>query len=106
MKTLGVMHPTDVPVNSDSVQQAVLVANTGQAFDVPTGGRYVVFGGNVDFLVRWGSTTASVPTTSSTGSSTNSEMNPLSRNIGSTASCTGYSIVSSVAGIVTASWFA
>lgn len=105
MKNTGLSHPRDIILFADTVQQAVLVAATPQAFDVPTLGSYVVFGANTDFFVRWGSTQASVPTTSSTGSSTNSELNPTARNIGSTLDCTGYSIVSAAAGIVTASWY-
>lgn len=105
MKGTGLTHPQDVIVSPDYVQQAVLVANTGQAFDVPTGGSYVVFGSNADFMVRWGSTAASIPTTSSTGSSTNAEMNPTARNVGSTASTTGFSIIAATVGIVTMSWY-
>lgn len=105
MKNTGLAHPQDIILYPDTVQQAVLVANTAQAFDVPTGASYVSFGANTDFFVKFGSTGASVPTTSSTGSSTNAELNPTSRNIGSTADTTGYSLIAAAAGIVTASWY-
>lgn len=105
MKPLGVPHPTEVVPFSDTVQQAVLVAATGQAFDTPTGAGFVVFSSNVDFFVRYGSTAASVPSTSSTGSSTTSEMNPTARNVGSTLGCTGISLIAASAGIVTMAWY-
>jgi hypothetical protein len=105
MKSPGIQHPSDILASPDTVQQAVFVAGTGQAFDVPAGGHYVVFSGSVDFWVRYGSTAASIPTTSSTGSSTNAELNPSSRNIGSTLSCTGLSVVSASTGYLTMAWY-
>lgn len=105
MKTLGTLHPTETPTVSDTIQQAVFVANTAQAFDVPPGGCMVAFASDVNFWVRYGSTGASIPTTSSTGGSTNAELNPLQRNVVSTASCTGYSVISPSSGYFTASWY-
>lgn len=105
MKPIGTLHPTEIPTASNTIQQAVLAAGTAQAFDVPTGGCIVAFGSDVNFWVSWGSTAASIPTTNSTGSSTNAEMNPLQRNIVSTAACTGYSVVSPSSGYLTASWY-
>lgn len=105
MKQTGLLHPTDVPGISDSVQTAVLAANTGQAFDTPAGAGYLIFAGSVDFYVKYGSTTATVPTTSSTSLTTNSELNPTARNLNSTAACTGISIISALAGVVTLSWY-
>lgn len=107
MKTSGLLHPTEIIVSPDYVQQAVLVANTGQAFDVPTGAHYCSFAASqsVDFWVRYGSTAASIPTTSSTGSSTNAELNPTARNIGSTAATTGLSVIAGSAGYLTISWY-
>ncbi len=105
MKPIGTLHPTEILTFPDNVQQCVFVANTGQAFDVPTGTNFVNFSSNVDFFVRYGSTAASIPTTSSTGSSTNAELNPTVRNIGSTLSCTGVSVVSAFAGILTMGWY-
>lgn len=106
MKGTGLTHPFDIISSPDYVGHGVLASSVGQAFDTPTGAGFVVFSSNVDFFVRYGSTAASVPTTSSTGSSTNAELNPTTRNIGSTAACTGISVISANAGIVTMSWFA
>lgn len=105
MKTLGIPHPTEVVVSSDTIQQCVFAAGTAQAFDVPPGAGYVGFSSNVDFWVRYGSTTVSIPTTSSTGSSTNAELNPIARNLGSTLSCTGYSVISASTGYLTMAWY-
>ena len=88
----------------DVVQPIVLAANTGQAFDVPAGHSFVLFSLNADFYARYGSTSAQVPTTTSTGS-TGSELNPTARNIGSTASCTGISIIAPAAASGSLSWF-
>lgn len=105
MKNIGILHPTEILPSPDYVQQCVFVAGTGQAFDVPTGAGYVTFSASVDFWVRYGSTAASIPTTSSTGSSTNAELNPTARNVGSTLSCTGVSVISASTGYLTMNWF-
>ena len=107
MKNSGLLHPTELIAVSDTVQQAVFVAGTGQAFDVPAGSRYCSFAPSLslDFWVRYGSTAASIPTTSSTGSSTNSELNPSTRNIVSTAVTTGISVISATTGYLTISWW-
>lgn len=109
MKTLGMMHPTDILTNasSDAIATMVSVAGTGQAFDTPTGAGFVSFGANVDFWVRFGSTVATVPTTSSTANTTanTSVLNPTVRNIGSTLACTGISIVSASTGYIVMEWF-
>lgn len=110
MKTLGIMHPTDIPTfgSTDAIGTMVSVANTAQAFDTPAGAGYVSFSSNsIDFFVAFGSTNAAVPTTSSTpGTTTNRSIpNPDVRNIGSTASCTGISIVSASVGVITMEWF-
>lgn len=106
MKGTGLTHPQDIISTPDTVQRAVLAAGTGQAFDIPALGSYVIFGSNVDFLVRWGSTAAAVPTTSSTAVSTDlTELNPTARNVGSTADTTGFSIIAATTGIVTMSWY-
>lgn len=98
----GLLHPTDILRYPNRVATAVLVANTGQAFDIPTGAGIVSFGANVDFYVQYGSTAAAVPTTSSTATSTNSELNPTARSVSGT---TGFSIVGPSAGVVTMSFF-
>jgi hypothetical protein len=109
MKTLGMLHPTDVLNASDAIGTAVCVAGAAQAFDTPAGAGFVSFSAvsGLDFYVAFGSTGASVPTTSSTAGSTanRSVLNPTARNIGSTQSCTGISIVSGGAGIVVMEWF-
>lgn len=103
MKTLGTLHPTQIAAFPDSIGVAVLAAGVGQAFDVPADAGYVVFGANVDFFAAYGSTAASVSTASSTAGI--SELNPTARNLGSTQACTGISVISAAAGIVTMSWF-
>lgn len=105
MKTIGIMHPTDIAASPDTIGIAVLVAATGQAFDVPAGAGFVSFGADCNFIARYGSTSAQVPTSSSTAGSTSGEVNPTARNIGSTQSCTGISLISATSGIVTMSWY-
>lgn len=109
MKTLGTGNVTEVVANSDFIQQAALVAATGQAFDVPTGGGQVAFSATigVDLWVRFGSTAAAIPTTSTTGGSTtnNTILNPTIRNITSTLACTGYSVISATTGIAVMEWW-
>jgi hypothetical protein len=98
----GLLHPTDILRYPNRIADAVLVANTAQAFDIPPGAGIVSFGANVDFYVLYGSTGVSVPTTSSTASSTNGELNPTARSISGT---TGLSLVSPSGGVVTMSFF-
>jgi hypothetical protein len=110
MKTLGMMHPTDIPTfgSTDAIGTMVAVAGTAQAFDTPSGAGYVSFSANsIDFYVAFGSTNASVPTVSSTpGTTANRSIpNPDVRNIGSTLTCTGISIVSPSTGIIVMEWF-
>ena len=89
----------------DFVQSVALSSGVGQAFDTPAGMSYVLFSMDTNFWVRYGSTAASVPTTSSTAGTTNAELNPTARNIGSTQACTGISIVSSAACVGSLSWY-
>lgn len=101
---------TGVPTPSilqfpDFIQAVVLSSGVGQAFDVPTGMGYVGFSMNADFWVRYGSTAASVPSTSSTSGSTNSELNPTYRNVGSTAATTGISLVADTAVKGSLNWY-
>lgn len=111
MKTLGMMHPTDIPTfgSTDAIGVMVAVAGTAQAFDTPAGVGYVSFSANggIDYFVAFGSTLAAVPTTSSTPGTTKnvSIPNPDVRNIGSTLSCTGISIVSASTGVISMEWF-
>lgn len=90
---------TGIPTNSilaapDFVQGVVLAANTAQAFDTPTGMGYVAFSFDQDFWVKYGSTAAAIPSTSTTAGTSSPELNPTIRNLASTASCSGISIVS------------
>lgn len=110
MKTLGVLHQTDIPTfgSTDAIGTMVSVAGTAQAFDTPTGAGFVSFSSNnIDFYVAFGSTNAAVPTTSSTPGTTanRSVPNPDVRNIGSATVCTGISIVSPSTGIIVMEWF-
>jgi len=89
----------------DAVQAVVLAAGTGQAFDVPTGMACVAFSMDQDFWVLYGSTAASVPTTSSTSLTTNAELNPTVRNVQSTATTSGISIISSVVCSGSLAWY-
>lgn len=101
MKNLGMLHQTDIPAFTDSVASLVLAAGTGQAVDVPSGAGFVAFTSSVDFWVRYGSTGAAIPTTSTTaGSSAISAFNPDSRNLTSTAACSVISLVSASSGYV------
>jgi hypothetical protein len=104
MKTLGTRNPTEILSCPNFVQSFVLSSGVAQAFDTPTGAGYVAFSMNSDVWVSYGSTSATVPAASSTGSS-GSELNPTVRNIGSTASCTGISIYSDSACKGSLAWF-
>lgn len=89
----------------DFTQSVVLSSGVGQAFDVPAGMGYVGFSMNADFWVKYGSTAAAVPSTSSTSGTTNSELNPTYRNIGSTAATTGISIAADAATKGSLNWY-
>lgn len=103
MKTIGTKNSAEITAFSDFIQQAVLVANTGQAFDMPNAAGQINFTGTVgvDLWVRFGSTAAAIPTTTTTGGSTtnNTVLNPGLRNISSTMNCTGYSVISATTGV-------
>ena len=107
MRSLGTLHPTENPAPSDAIMSIVLAAATGQAFDMPAGSGYVNFAGNVDYWVRFGSTAAAIPGASSTAASSAAAVfKPTIRNFGSTASCTGFSIIAATSGAVTAEFYA
>lgn len=99
MNILGIKNSGEIRADPDFVQPVVLSSGSSaaQAFDTPAGAGYVAFSFNTDIWVRYGSTAATPPTTTSTGSS-GSELNPTIRNIGSTLSCTGISIASDTPG--------
>ena len=98
----GLLHPTDVLAAPNFINVAVLAAGTGQAFDTPSGASIVTFGASIDFYVKYGSTSAAVPTTSMSTGNANGELNPTVRNV---RSSTGLSLISASAGNVTMSWF-
>lgn len=105
MKALGIHNSNEIIQRPDFVQAVVLASSVGQAFDVPAGAGFVAFSFSDNFWVLYGSTAAGLPSSSSTGGSTNSELNPTVRNIGSTASCTGISISSPNAQAGSLTWW-
>ena len=82
-------------VRPDAVQAVVLAAGTGQAFDVPAGMAVVAFSMDQDFWVRYGSTSLT----------TNAELNPTVRNVQSTATTSGISLISAVACSGSLGWY-
>lgn len=105
-KNTGLIAPGVIITESDCVTHVALSSGAGQAFDVPAGKAIANFSFNGDFWAAYGSTSASVPSTSSTANTTaNSELNPTIRNLVSTASCTGISLVSEVAAKGSISWY-
>lgn len=101
---------TGVPTPSilqkpDITQSVVLSSGVGQAFDVPAGMGYAGFSMNADFWVRYGSTAAVVPTTSSSAGTTSAELNPTYRNLSSTAGTTGFSMVSDFGAKGSINWY-
>jgi Na+-transporting methylmalonyl-CoA/oxaloacetate decarboxylase beta subunit len=88
-----------------SVMARVLAANTNESITPPTGAKYVIFSGNVDFFVKAGGT-AAVPAADVTDNS-GSELNPAGYwLIGADgAAVTSIGIISASAGIVTAAFY-
>lgn len=89
----------------DYTQSVVLSSGVAQALDTPAGSGYVNFSFNADVWVKYGSTGALVATTTTTLGSSSSELNPTMRNISSTLSCTGISLVSDFACKGSISWY-
>ncbi len=106
MKALGITNSDEIPQPSNYVQGVVFAAGTGQAFDVPAGAGYVAFSFPSDFWVKFGSTGVVIPTSSTTAGSTSPELNPTARNIGSSAGCTGISLISATTQAGSISWYA
>lgn len=94
MKALGIHNSNEIMQRPDYIQAVVLASSVGQAFDLPAGAGIVGFSFPDNFWVKYGSTSALVPTTSTTAGSSSAELNPTIRNVGSTQSCTGISIIS------------
>lgn len=105
MKAMGINNTDEIMQAPDFVQAVVLASSVGQSFDTPAGAGFVVFSFSDNYWVRYGSTTAGLPSSSSTAGSSTSELNPTARNIGSTASCTGISISSPNAQVGSISWW-
>ena len=101
----GVRNALDFLRAPDYTQGVVLAAATGQAFDVPAGMAFVAMAFNVDVWAKYGSTTARIPTSSTTAGSSSSELNPNVRNIGSTQACTGISLISASSGEGMLNWY-
>ncbi len=103
---IGVLHPTDNLPFPRYVNHCVFAAaSSGHAYDVPAGANFVSFSADCNFAVRYGSTAAAYPSSDVTDGSGN-EINATMRNIGSTLTTTGISLIAPSSGIVTLSWFA
>ena len=104
MRPLSVLRPALILQNADVIQ-SVLLTSSAQALDVPAGAGFVEFRATANIAVNYGNATATWPAATSTGSS-NSEINPPLRSIGSTADCTGVSVISSSAGgVCSVAWY-
>ena len=84
-------------------------ANASYPVAVPSGANYAVFSGNADFWVNYGTTVGAIPTLTSYAStmlSTNAELNPTARNLGSSNDCSKLAIISaSTAFVGSISWY-
>jgi hypothetical protein len=100
----GTKNSAEIIRAPDFVQPVVLASGVGQAFDTPAGMGFVSFAMNTDIFVRYGSTAAAAPSTSSTGSS-GSEFNPGIRNISSAQACTGISLIAETSGKGSLQWY-
>ena len=104
MRPLSVLRPALILQNADVIQ-SVLLTSSAQALDVPAGAGFVEFRATANIAVNYGNATATWPAATSTGSS-NSEINPPLRSIGSTVDCTGVSVISSSAGgVCSVAWY-
>lgn len=104
MKTLGIKNSGEILGAPNFVQDVVLSSGVAQAFDTPAGAAYVAFAFTDNIRAQYGTTGAALPTTTSTNSS-GSELNPTIRNLGSTLSTTGISIISPSACNGSLAWF-
>jgi hypothetical protein len=99
---------------ADTVATAVLAANTGQAFDWPSGANVMRLSGATtagaaySFAVNFHSTSATWPSTSMAATTATTSINHVIHGndsqfyqLGSTATSTGFSLVSPTSGIVT-----
>jgi hypothetical protein len=103
---IGTLHPTDNLPRPQYINHCVFAAaSSGHAFDTPSGANFVSFSADCNFVVRYGSTAAVYPSSDVIDGSGN-ELNATMRNIGSTLTTTGLSLIAPSSGIVTMSWFA
>lgn len=95
-KGMGIRNSGEILSFPDYTQAVVLAtgSSNAQAFDVPTGMAFACFAFNADVWVKYGSTAVVIPSTSTTAGSSTPELNPTTRNLGSTQSCTGISLAS------------
>lgn len=104
----GLVAPGVILADPDCVTLVALGtgSSNAQAFDVPAGKNIANFSFNGDVWVSYGTTAAAIPSTSSTANTTsNAELNPTIRNIGSTVVCTGVSLASEVAAKGSIAWY-
>lgn len=106
MQPYGLTRPGLVRPPADTVT-SVAVTTSGQTIDVPTGASFVEYTGTNPAIISFGSTGATYPATTSTaGSSNGAYLNSgEARFIGSTASCTAITLLSSAAGAGTLQWW-
>lgn len=105
MKAIGIHNTNEIMQRPDFVQAVVLASSVGQSFTPPAGAGFVAFSFPDNFWVNYGNTSAGLPAATSTGSS-NSELNPTVRNIGSTLSTSVISVSSPNAQAGSISWWA
>lgn len=100
MRPLSLYRPGNIKQWSDYVS-SVALTTSAQAFDTPAGAGFIQFSSTTPFTVKFGSTAAAIATTSSTGGADSELIYPgqdAIRALGSTTSCTGFSILASTAG--------
>ena len=112
MRQIGTLHPTELtPVSPDTVGSVIIsTAGGAVAQDYPTGTHIVRFSGTMNFYVNFGTTSAVIPSTNSSGTTASSGLNELMqagwpeyRQVA--GSSTGYSITAPTSGVITASFW-
>ena len=98
------LNPFTVLPTPDYVMPVALSSGVGQTFTPPAGAAAAAFAFNTDFWATYGSTGASSPTTTSTGS-TGSELNPTVRNFSSTTLTTGITLYADSPAKGSIAWF-
>ncbi len=108
MRGIGTRNQAEITAPPDTITQTVFATTAPQAFDIPSGANYVGFSFNGDISVQYGSTKANWPATASSAANTgtsNGEINPSIRNIGSTLGTTVISIAPAGACQGSLSWW-